>query len=171
MIDYSNRNDVVDGQIAQYTAFYLNFHGVFLQLYFQTAGQFRFVKNAFAYQYRFGLVIHVMHQRFRHMADIAQSTAGCFLSPFFRIAVTFETDRFGSNDRFFQQTENGFVLADSFFHQFFDRSTEFVQLIGHGGIDGDHGGSTVGRGTCCTEFKTVSCESERRSTVSVCGVQ
>ena len=109
---------MVDGEVAQYTSLDLYLHGVFFQFYFETAVQFGFVEDAFADQYRFRLVVYVVHQRFRHVADVGQSAAGSFLSPFFGVTVAFKADGFGSDDCFFQQAEDSFVFAHSFFHQF-----------------------------------------------------
>ena len=46
----------------QYAAFNLYLHGIFFQFHFQTAGEFGFVEDTFAYQYGSRLVIHIMHQ-------------------------------------------------------------------------------------------------------------
>ena len=167
LISHGSRHDVVDSEVAQYTAFNLNLHGVFLQFHFQTAVQLRFVENAFADKYGFGLIVNVVHQSFRDVADVGQSAACSFLFPFFGIAVAFETDRFGSDDCLFQQTEDSFVFAYSFLHKLFHRCAEFVQLVCHGSIDSNHGGGTVGRRTCGTELKPVSGEGERGGTVTV----
>ena len=110
-------------------------------------------------------------KHFRYVADISQSAACSFLFPFFGITVPFETNRFGGDNCFFQQAEDSFVFANSFFHQLFYRCPEFVQLVCHGRIDCNHRGSTVGRRTCGAEFETVSGECERRSTVAVGGIQ
>ena len=144
LVDNSSRYNVVDGKVAQYTAFYLYLHGVFLQFHFQAAGKLRFVEDTFADEYGTGLVVHIVHQGFGNVADIGQTTAGGFLFPLFGVAVALKADRFGSKDGFFQNAEDGFILADSFFHQFVDGNFELVQLVGHSCIDGNHGSSTVG---------------------------
>ena len=79
------------------------------------------------------------------MADVGQPTAGGFLLPLFGVAVTLKADRLGGDDGLFHNAEDGFILADSFFHQFVDGYFELVQLIGHSRIDGNHGGGAVGR--------------------------
>ena len=171
LVDNGSRYDVVDGKITQYTAFYLYLHGVFLQFYFQAAGKLRFVEDTFADEYGTGLVIHVVHQGFGNVADVGQPTAGGFLLPLFGVAVTLKADRLGGDDGLFHNAEDGFILADSFFHQFVDGDFEFVQLVCHSCIDGNHGGGTVGGRTCGTELKAVAGKGEWRSTVTVGGIQ
>ena len=78
------------------------------------------------------------------MADIGQSAFGSFLFPLFGIAVSFKTDGFRGDDCFFQNAENSFVLADTLFHELLNGYFEFVQLVGHCRIDGNHCRSTVG---------------------------
>ena len=69
--------------------------------------QFSFVEDTFADKHRFGLVVNIVHQGFRYVADISQSAACSFLFPFFGITVPFETNRFGGDNCFFQQAEDG----------------------------------------------------------------
>ena len=96
---------------------------------------------------------------------------GGFLLPLFGVAVTLKADRLGGDDGLFHNAEDGFILADSFFHQFVDGDFEFVQLVCHSCIDGNHGGGTVGGRTCGTELKAVAGEGEWGSTVTVGGIQ
>ena len=51
LIGNGSRYDVVNGEVAQYTAFDLHLHGIFLQFHFQTAVQFGFVEDTFANQH------------------------------------------------------------------------------------------------------------------------
>ena len=104
------------------------------------------------------------------MADISQSAAGGFLFPLFGIAVSLKTNGLRSDDCFFQNTENSFIFANSFFHEFFNGYFEFVQLVGHCCIYGNHGSGAVGRRAGSTEFKTITRESERRGAVTVCRI-
>ena len=118
LVGDSSRYDVVDGKVAQYTSLDLYLHGVFFQFHFQSAVEFGFVEDTFADQYRFRLVVYVVHQGFRHVADVGQSATGGFLFPFFGVAVALKADGFGGDDRFFQQAEDSLVFSYPFFHQF-----------------------------------------------------
>ena len=140
----SRGDDVVDSQVAEDAAFDLYLHGEFFQLYFEAAGQLGLVEDTFADENGACLVVDVVHQRFGYVADVGQAAAGSFLFPFFGVAVAFEADGLGSDDHFLEGAEDGFILGGAFFHGFVDRGLEFVQLVGHGGVDGNHGSGAVG---------------------------
>ena len=48
-----------------------------------------------------------------------------------------------------------------------DCGAEFIELVGYGGIQCNHGRGTVGRRPNGTEFKAVAGESKRRGAVAV----
>ena len=93
--------------------------------------------------------------------QVRQTALLRFLDPFVAVAIAFKTDFLRRFDHDLQFFEDRFVFGLAFFDALVYSYFEDAELLGHNGIQDNHGRTTVGRRTNGTEFKFVAGESER----------
>ena len=103
----------------------------------------------------------------RHTGFAIQTAFLGLFFPFVTVAVAIEMDGLTNLDVFADNLKDSrnlrFTPFDEFVHIFF----EFYQLLGYGGVQGNHGTGTVCFRTYGAELKTVSGEGERTGAVTV----